>query len=375
MSPYGTAASPECPAWNTSSSSATTAPNAGTRSAAPYKPRSRTRSRRRPRRTPGLLAQSDSWQGAWIEEKGRAVAVHTRRAKDPQGAFDALREPLAGLAARHGLMLEPGRLVLEMRPPGVDKGVALREYVDEIGAETVVYGGDDLGDLPAFAAVDTLRGNGHPGLLLCSGTGEVPELAAKADLVLPGPGALTDFLAAVAARLLRAEAPARNAGDTGRPAPASWSFGVSGGEGSMNDGLTDDLTDGLTDDRIQATLELLNEARDLSIEDPRRERLERAASGLFRDGRRKRRSATRGARATADAGIQAGTVMGAPDRTMDAPPADVNPERDDRSVGELGARSAATSARTTTGGSTTSTTGSAPTAPVTTSPAAAPAPI
>ncbi|MFD6990348.1 SDR family NAD(P)-dependent oxidoreductase [Streptomyces sp. NPDC059943] len=104
----------------------------------------------------------------------------------------------------------------------------------------------------------------------------------------------------------------------------------------MNDGLMDGPTDDLTDDRIQATLELLNEARDLSIEDPRRERLERAASGLFRDGRRKRRSATRGARAAADAGIQAGTVMGAPDRTMDAPLGGVNPERDDRSVGELG---------------------------------------
>lgn len=150
---------------------------------------------------PALLEQSDSWRGAWIEEKGRAVAVHTRRATDPQGAFDALRGPLAELAARHGLMLEPGRLVLELRPPGVDKGVALREYVREVGAETVVYGGDDLGDLPAFAAVDALRADGHPGLLLCSGTGEVPELAARADLVLPGPGALTDFLASVAARL------------------------------------------------------------------------------------------------------------------------------------------------------------------------------
>ncbi|MFE3249292.1 SDR family NAD(P)-dependent oxidoreductase [Streptomyces sp. NPDC059209] len=104
----------------------------------------------------------------------------------------------------------------------------------------------------------------------------------------------------------------------------------------MNDGLTDDLTDGLTDERIQATLALLAEARDLSIEDPRRERLERAASGLFRDGRRKRRSATRGARATADAAIQAGTVMGAPDRTMDAPLGAVNAERDARFVGELG---------------------------------------
>lgn len=150
---------------------------------------------------PGLLERFDSWRGTWIEEKGQAVAVHTRRAADPQGAFDALREPLADLAARHGLMLEPGRLVLELRPPGVDKGVALEEYVREVGAETIVYGGDDLGDLPAFAAVDTLRASGHPGLLLCSGTGEVPELAEKADLVLPGPGALTDFLASVAARL------------------------------------------------------------------------------------------------------------------------------------------------------------------------------
>ncbi|WP_405797770.1 trehalose-phosphatase [Streptomyces sp. NBC_01506] len=150
---------------------------------------------------PALLDRFDSWSGTWIEEKGQAVAVHTRRATDPQGAFDALRGPLADLAARHGLVLEPGRLVLELRPPGVDKGVALEEYVREVGAETVVYGGDDLGDLPAFAAVNALRAKGHPGLLLCSGTGEVPELAEKADLVLPGPGALTDFLASVAARL------------------------------------------------------------------------------------------------------------------------------------------------------------------------------
>ncbi|MFE5662771.1 trehalose-phosphatase [Streptomyces niveus] len=150
---------------------------------------------------PGLLERFDAWQGTWTEDKGRAVAVHTRRAADPQGAFDALRAPLADLADRHGLMLEPGRLVLELRPPGMDKGVALAEYVRETGAETIVYGGDDLGDLPAFATVDTLRAKGHPGLLLCSGTGEVPELAEKADLVLPGPAALIDFLASVAARL------------------------------------------------------------------------------------------------------------------------------------------------------------------------------
>lgn len=152
---------------------------------------------------PGFLERSGAWQGTWIEEKGRAVAVHTRRATDPQAAFEALREPLADLAARHGLIVEPGRLVLELRPPGMDKGVALHEYVRETGATSVLYAGDDLGDLPAFAAVEKLRQNGVPGLLVCSGnsTEAVTELAERADLVVDGPAGVVQLLAAVAAQL------------------------------------------------------------------------------------------------------------------------------------------------------------------------------
>ncbi|MEU1217243.1 trehalose-phosphatase [Streptomyces sp. NPDC005790] len=139
--------------------------------------------------------------GIWVEEKGgRAVAVHTRRAADPQAAFEALRAPLTALAARHGLIVEPGRLVLELRPPGMDKGVALEEYVREAGAEVVLYAGDDLGDLAAYAAVEKLRTQGVAGLLVCSGT-EVPELADRADLLLPGPSAVAELLGDLARRL------------------------------------------------------------------------------------------------------------------------------------------------------------------------------
>ncbi|MEU4087429.1 trehalose-phosphatase [Streptomyces aureus] len=150
---------------------------------------------------PGFLDRIGAWQGTWIEEKGRAVAVHTRRAVDPQAAFEALREPLGELAARHGLIVEPGRMVLELRPPGMDKGVALSEYVRETGAEAVLYAGDDLGDLPAFAAVDKLRSDGIPGLLVCSGSSEVAELAERADLVVDGPAGVVRLLAALAARI------------------------------------------------------------------------------------------------------------------------------------------------------------------------------
>ncbi|SCD97957.1 trehalose 6-phosphate phosphatase [Streptomyces sp. Termitarium-T10T-6] len=153
---------------------------------------------------PGILHEFGAWNGTWIEEKGQAVAVHTRRAQDPQAAFESLRGPLGELAAKHGLIVEPGRLVLELRPPGMDKGVALAGFVAELDAESVVYAGDDLGDLAAFAAVEKLRGEGPdgiPGLLVCSGSAEVPELAERADLSVPGPAAVVDFLAALAERL------------------------------------------------------------------------------------------------------------------------------------------------------------------------------
>ncbi|MEU6918283.1 trehalose-phosphatase [Streptomyces olindensis] len=146
---------------------------------------------------PGLLDGS----GTWVEEKGRAVAVHTRRAADPQAAFEALRAPLTDLATRHGLIVEPGRMVLELRPPGMDKGVALSGFAREIGAGSVLYAGDDLGDLPAYAAVDALRSDGIPGVLVCSGSDEVTELRERADVVVDGPEGVVKLLASLAHRI------------------------------------------------------------------------------------------------------------------------------------------------------------------------------
>ena len=123
-----------------------------------------------------------------------------RLTADPQLALDRLRGPLADLAARTGLAVQPGRLVLELRPPGGDKGVALKDLRAERGSAAVLYCGDDLGDRPAFEAVAELRGEGIPGLAVCSGSQEVTALAELADLVVDGPdgvAALLDALATV----------------------------------------------------------------------------------------------------------------------------------------------------------------------------------
>lgn len=151
---------------------------------------------------PVILDRLGAQPGTAIEDKGRSLAVHTRRTADPKAALDSLDAPLRALAAERGLIAEPGRLVLELRPPGMDKGVALSEHLREVGAGPVVYCGDDLGDLAAFDAVRRRRAQGHPGLLVCSAgesaAEQVAELAERADLVVPGPPGVVALLAALA---------------------------------------------------------------------------------------------------------------------------------------------------------------------------------
>lgn len=150
---------------------------------------------------PRVLAEAGAPDGTRIEDKGYALAVHTRQAADPQYALGLLREPLARLASGASLTVEPGRFVLELRPPGTDKGGALAGLVHERGARSVLFCGDDLGDLPAFAAVRAMRVEGIPGCTVCSMSGESPAVAAVADLVVDGPGGVVDFLGALAGQL------------------------------------------------------------------------------------------------------------------------------------------------------------------------------
>ncbi|MEV4892513.1 trehalose-phosphatase [Nonomuraea sp. NPDC055795] len=138
-----------------------------------------------------MLLDALGLTGVAVEDKGRAVAVHTRRSPDPERAFEALSRPLAALAERNGLVVEPGRYVLELRPPGMDKGQALSLFLAERAARSVMFVGDDLGDLAAF---DAVRASGLPGVTVCSGSAEVTELAERADIVVDGPDGVMALL-------------------------------------------------------------------------------------------------------------------------------------------------------------------------------------
>ncbi|HUG82964.1 MAG TPA: trehalose-phosphatase, partial [Euzebya sp.] len=135
------------------------------------------------------------WPGAELEDKGRALALHWRRAEDRRGAAEALTA-----AARHAagsLELEDGKMVIELRPPvPADKGTAVAQLAD--GFAEVAYAGDDLGDLPGFAEV---RRRGGRSVVVDHGEETDPRLPGAADIVVDGTDGLVSWLRAMADRL------------------------------------------------------------------------------------------------------------------------------------------------------------------------------
>lgn len=83
----------------------------------------------------------------------------------------------------------------------MDKGAALTALARDTGAASVLYAGDDLGDLAAFEAVTKLAETGVAGLRVCSGSAEVRELAAATDLTVDGPEGVATLLTTLAHHL------------------------------------------------------------------------------------------------------------------------------------------------------------------------------
>jgi trehalose 6-phosphate phosphatase len=139
-------------------------------------------------------AVSDS--GAYLEDKQYAVALHTRRVADPARWTAAIDEAARQVADRHGLEVLLGKLVWELRPAvRSDKGDAVRRVVGESNARSVIVAGDDLGDLPAFAAALELKGRGGDALRVAVDSAEAPPaLIDQADVIVDGPPGLLEFL-------------------------------------------------------------------------------------------------------------------------------------------------------------------------------------
>jgi trehalose 6-phosphate phosphatase len=142
---------------------------------------------------PRVLRQAGA-QDAYVEDKGLAIAVHTRRLEEPEAAFRRLLEPMSELAVRHDLVVEPGRAVIEVRSPGSHKGMVVERIARETEAQGFLFAGDDLGDIEAFEAVADLGARGVATLRVCSASDEESALMALSDVVVRGPEGVLDLL-------------------------------------------------------------------------------------------------------------------------------------------------------------------------------------
>ena len=87
--------------------------------------------------------------GARLEIKPASVAVHVRQVPDRPAAA-VLLEQAARAAADPSLTKKPGKDVFEVAVTDADKGSAVRRLAAEIGAQGVVYLGDDVTDEDVF---------------------------------------------------------------------------------------------------------------------------------------------------------------------------------------------------------------------------------
>jgi trehalose 6-phosphate phosphatase len=128
--------------------------------------------------------------GLLLEEKPFSLALHYRKAPEREREVHGF---MTGLAAATGLTLQQGKMVVELRPLGADKGDAVRALMaePEFAGARPLFVGDDLTDEDAFRAAAALGG---AGILVGA------ERETAAEWRLDGVPAAAEWLEQIAAR-------------------------------------------------------------------------------------------------------------------------------------------------------------------------------
>jgi trehalose 6-phosphate phosphatase len=147
---------------------------------------------------PGLVEEARAFvereglTGAEVEDKGHSVALHYRNAASPEAGKAILAWAL-GRAAVDGLEVRPGKMVVELTPPGPTKADALERLVRGSGIRRLVVAGDDVADVAALRRAGELLGPGA--LRIGVRSPEAPAaLEEVADMMVPGPEAVLELL-------------------------------------------------------------------------------------------------------------------------------------------------------------------------------------
>ena len=97
--------------------------------------------------------------GMLVEEKPLGAALHYRQAPQEEAGAQAEAERIA---VRHGLTVQHGKMMAELRPAGADKGSGIAALMEgaPFAGSLPLFIGDDLTDEHGFRRVAALAGHG-----------------------------------------------------------------------------------------------------------------------------------------------------------------------------------------------------------------------
>jgi trehalose 6-phosphate phosphatase len=127
-------------------------------------------------------------EGLLLEQKGMAFALHYRHAPECE---DLVRNEMEKLIqSQQGFVLQPGKMVVEIKPSGASKAIAIERFMQQspFPGRTPVFAGDDLTDEAGFVTV-----NAQGGLSIKVGRGHT-----SASWRLPDPESLAEWLGGLA---------------------------------------------------------------------------------------------------------------------------------------------------------------------------------
>jgi len=106
-----------------------------------------------------LADSAKAMPGVIVEDKGLAVAAHFRLAPEHQEAVETMMAE-ALEAAGAGFALQRGKMVVEIRPSGADKGKAVEDFMatPPFSGRQLMVVGDDLTDEAMFKVANTVGG-------------------------------------------------------------------------------------------------------------------------------------------------------------------------------------------------------------------------
>jgi len=105
---------------------------------------------------------AESHPGTILEDKVYALSLHYRLAPEAKASLEAAMEKYEPVFAEENIAIQHGKLVIDARMRGIDKGGGVRALMQQapFRGRAPVFGGDDTTDMDVFHILPELGGQG-----------------------------------------------------------------------------------------------------------------------------------------------------------------------------------------------------------------------